>query len=87
MMVIESWLVFNMIIKHCDWFFKILSTVLECSDLLHIVQNSFINKICGKKSHGKYTMKIYDYLEEYLYKYFSQVQFYIIPLRDHIVDK
>ena len=32
-------------------------------------------------------MKIYDYLEEHLYKYFSQVQVYIIPLRSHIVDK
>ena len=24
-------------IKRCDWFFKFLNTVLECSDLLHIV--------------------------------------------------
>ena len=76
-----------MVIEHCDWFCKFLNTVLECSDLLHIVENSFINKISGKKPQGKYTMKIYDYFEEHLYKYFSQVQVYIIPLRSHIVDK
>ena len=32
-----------MVIKHCDWFFKFLSTMLECSDLLHIVSKSLIN--------------------------------------------
>ena len=27
----------NMVIKHCDWLFKFLNTVLECSNPVHIV--------------------------------------------------
>ena len=51
--------------KRCDWFFKFLNTVLECSDLLHIVKNGFINTQ-GKNIWKKMLRKVYDYLEEYL---------------------
>ena len=51
-------IVFLNFIKHCDWFFKFLNSVLECSDLLHIVQNSFIN-IQGKYIEKKYSKKYF----------------------------
>ena len=44
MMVIKRWLVLNVNVKRCDWFWKFLNTVLECSDLLHVIWKNIIYK-------------------------------------------
>ena len=63
--------------KRCDWFFKYLNAVLECSDLLHIVKNSFIN-IQGKNIWKKNVKESIRLFRGISLEVFFQVQVFYI---------
>ena len=69
--------------KRCDWFFKLLNTVLECSDLLHIVKNSFI-KMQGKNIWKKNVKESIRLFRGISLEVFFQVQVFYISKHNYI---